>query len=138
MIEAVMIWNEPNNKSHWDFEVDPDWRRFAEMAIGAADAVREVNSDVVRVLGGPWYVRGQRTNPVSPRLLAEVLRAGVVHCHQRHVLSSSLAAALCRVSGRKVFVSDLGGGGWDVSAWATALNVNRRGIAGISPVAPRA
>jgi glycosyltransferase involved in cell wall biosynthesis len=73
----------------------------------------------VRVLGGPWYVRGQRTNPVSPKLLAEVLRAGVVHCHQQHVLSSSLAAALCRVSGRKVFVSDLGGGGWDVSAYVS-------------------
>ena len=23
MIEAVMLWNEPNNKSHWDFELDP-------------------------------------------------------------------------------------------------------------------
>ncbi len=29
MIEAVMLWNEPNNKSHWDFEIDPDWARFA-------------------------------------------------------------------------------------------------------------
>src|ERR1051325_5030603 len=73
----------------------------------------------VRVLGGSWYVRGQRTNPVSPRLLAEVLRAGVVHCHQQHVLASSIAAALCRATGRKVFVSDLGGGGWDVSAYVS-------------------
>ena len=24
MIEAAMIWNEPNNKSHWDPEIDPD------------------------------------------------------------------------------------------------------------------
>ena len=22
MIEAAMIWNEPNNLSHWDFEID--------------------------------------------------------------------------------------------------------------------
>ena len=29
MIEAAMIWNEPNNKSHWDSEIDPDWSRFA-------------------------------------------------------------------------------------------------------------
>ncbi|PYL22790.1 MAG: beta-xylosidase, partial [Verrucomicrobia bacterium] len=36
MIEAVMIWNEPNNKSHWDFEIDPEWRIFADMAIAAA------------------------------------------------------------------------------------------------------
>ena len=32
MIEAAMIWNEPNNKSHWDPELDPDWSLFAEMA----------------------------------------------------------------------------------------------------------
>ena len=23
VIEAVMLWNEPNNLSHWDFEIDP-------------------------------------------------------------------------------------------------------------------
>lgn len=23
MIEAAKIWNEPNNKSHWDLELDP-------------------------------------------------------------------------------------------------------------------
>ena len=40
MIEAVMLWNEPNNKSHWDFEIDPDWSAFAEMASLAAEAVR--------------------------------------------------------------------------------------------------
>ena len=28
MIEAVMFWNEPNNKSHWDFEIDPEWNKF--------------------------------------------------------------------------------------------------------------
>ena len=40
MIEAAMIWNEPNNKSHWDPELDPDWSRFAEMAIAAGQAIR--------------------------------------------------------------------------------------------------
>jgi hypothetical protein len=29
MIEAVKFWNEPNNKSHWDLELDPGWSRFA-------------------------------------------------------------------------------------------------------------
>ena len=37
MIEAAMIWNEPNNKSHWDPEIDPDWSKFAEMGILAHD-----------------------------------------------------------------------------------------------------
>jgi beta-xylosidase len=52
VIEAVMLWNEPNNKSHWDFEVDQDWRAFAEMTKLAAEAVRAENSRVRRVLGG--------------------------------------------------------------------------------------
>jgi glycosyltransferase involved in cell wall biosynthesis len=89
------------------------------VSFGDEERSEKVGRLDVRVLGGPWFVRGQRTNPVSPRLLAEVLRAGVVHCHQQHVLSSSLAAALCRATGRRVFVSDLGGGGWDVSAYVS-------------------
>ena len=31
MIEAVKFWNEPNNKSHWAFEIDPEWKRFSDM-----------------------------------------------------------------------------------------------------------
>jgi glycosyltransferase involved in cell wall biosynthesis len=100
-------------------------RHMAEVAptalltFGEEERRETLGSLKVRVLGGSWYVRGQRTNPVSRKLLAEVLKADVVHCHQQHVLSSSLAAALCRVSGRRVFVSDLGGGGWDVSAYVS-------------------
>ncbi len=71
----------------------------------------------VRVLGGARYVRGQRTNPLAPGLFGELLRADVVHCHQRHVLASSLAALVCRLTGRRVFATDLGGGGWDISAY---------------------
>ena len=73
----------------------------------------------VRVLGGGWAVRGQRTNPISRRIVPEILRADVVHCHQQHVLMSSTAAAVCRVSRRKVFATDLGGGGWDISAYVS-------------------
>ena len=39
MIEAAMIWNEPNNKSHWDPELDPDWSRFARMGRIAGEAI---------------------------------------------------------------------------------------------------
>lgn len=71
----------------------------------------------IHVLGDPWYVRGQRTNPVSLTLVSELRKAEVVHCHQQHVLASSLVALLGKLSGRRVFVSDLGGGGWDVSGY---------------------
>jgi beta-xylosidase len=52
VIEAVKFWNEPNNKSHWDFEIDADWRMFARMAMLAGDAVRGENATLTRVLGG--------------------------------------------------------------------------------------
>ncbi len=62
MIEAVKIWNEPNNKSHWDPLLDPEWDRFAAMTRLAGAAIRAENPDLPRVLGGlspidPAFVR---------------------------------------------------------------------------------
>lgn len=73
----------------------------------------------VRIIGPCRYVRGQRTNPFSWRLFRELRSARIVHCHQQHVMASSAAAAWCRLTGRRVFVSDLGGGGWDISAYVS-------------------
>jgi beta-xylosidase len=70
MIEAVMIWNEPNNKSHWDFEIDPEWQTFAEMAIAAADAIAEVNPKLLRVFGG--------ISPIDPLFVRRMADAGVL------------------------------------------------------------
>jgi beta-xylosidase len=52
MVEAVMLWNEPNNLSHWDFKLDPDWKIFAEMVIAASRAIRQENPELPIVLGG--------------------------------------------------------------------------------------
>ncbi|HZQ23504.1 MAG TPA: beta-xylosidase [Terriglobales bacterium] len=52
MVEAIMLWNEPNNLSHWDFHQDPEWTVFAEMTILAAQAVRRINPQLKIVLGG--------------------------------------------------------------------------------------
>ncbi len=52
MIEAVKFWNEPNNLSHWDFEMDPDWSDFATMTGLAAETVRSLCPDLCLVLGG--------------------------------------------------------------------------------------
>ncbi|MBR0654180.1 beta-xylosidase [Plastoroseomonas arctica] len=62
MIEAAMIWNEPNNKSHWDPLLDPDWSRFARMARLAGEAIHAENGSLTRVLGGmspidPGFIR---------------------------------------------------------------------------------
>jgi beta-xylosidase len=52
VIEAVMLWNEPNNLSHWDFHLDQGWSRFAELARLAGEAVRIERPGLTRVLGG--------------------------------------------------------------------------------------
>ena len=87
------------------------------VTFGARDRSERRGNLAVRVIGHPWKVRGQTHNPFSLSVLGELRKANVVHCHQQHLLTSSFAAAFCRLTGRKVFVSDLGGGGFDVSAY---------------------
>src|SRR5690348_6139904 len=70
MVEAVMLWNEPNNLSHWDFHADPQWQRFAEMAIMAAQAIRRVNPDLKIVLGG--------ISPIDPHFIQLLGSHGVL------------------------------------------------------------
>ena len=52
MLEAAMIWNEPNNKSHWDFENDPGWAVFGQMCKLAGEAIAAEAPGLPRVLGG--------------------------------------------------------------------------------------
>jgi beta-xylosidase len=70
MIEAVMLWNEPNNLSHWDFELDPEWTIFSDMVRAASDAIRAENSSVLRVLGG--------ISPIDPLFIERMNRQGVL------------------------------------------------------------
>lgn len=68
-----------------------------------------------RILPRTRYVRGSRFNPISPDVAAEILQADVVHCHQQHILASSLSALLGRLAGKTIAVTDHGGGGLDFS-----------------------
>ncbi len=70
MIEAAMIWNEPNNKSHWDPALDPDWMLFADMATRAAQAIRAANPRLPRVLGG--------VSPIDPAFMMNMKTRGVL------------------------------------------------------------
>lgn len=67
-----MFWNEPNNKSHWDFEIDPDWKIFSRMARVAAKAVAAENPHVLRVLGG--------ISPIDGDFIANVKAQGTLDC----------------------------------------------------------
>lgn len=70
MIEAVMLWNEPNNLSHWDFEIDRDWSGYAEMVRLAGQAVRAENPRVKRVLGG--------ISPIDPAFITRMREFGAL------------------------------------------------------------
>jgi beta-xylosidase len=70
MIDSVMFWNEPNNKSHWAFEIDPEWKAFAHMATLAADAVAAENPALPRVLGG--------ISPIDAAFIQRMERFGVL------------------------------------------------------------
>jgi beta-xylosidase len=70
MVEAVMFWNEPNNKSHWDFEIDPEWHQFSEMIKLAADRVSQINPALTKVLGG--------ISPIDPKFIQLLQRQGVL------------------------------------------------------------
>jgi beta-xylosidase len=52
-VEAVKLWNEPNNKSHWNFdEVDNDWVMYADLVKTASTAIAAERPGLTRVLGG--------------------------------------------------------------------------------------
>lgn len=70
MIEAVMFWNEPNNRSHWAFEIDPQWATFAAMVRRAAAAVEAENPQLIRVLGG--------MSPIDPNFVRLMIGHGVL------------------------------------------------------------
>ncbi|MBE0534592.1 MAG: beta-xylosidase [Phycisphaerae bacterium] len=52
MITGFMLWNEPNNLSHWDFLMDPEWKEFSEMTRIAAARIKSLRPDMPLILGG--------------------------------------------------------------------------------------
>lgn len=65
-----MFWNEPNNKSHWDFNIDKDWTIYANMTKLAAEAVRAEKPELRRVLGG--------ISPIDPNFIVNMKEKGVL------------------------------------------------------------
>jgi beta-xylosidase len=87
MIEAAMLWNEPNNQSHWDFiSVDPDWQLFSRMTI-AASYYRHFHMGLVREDG---------TNKPAYEAFAAVARGGGI-CQWFHFEDARLDDAVVRL-----------------------------------------
>ncbi|MDB4946107.1 MAG: Beta-xylosidase [Labilithrix sp.] len=69
-VEAVMLWNEPNNLSHWDFQMDEGWKIFGTMVKAAGREVARERPGLTRVLGG--------MSPIDPSFLRTLERHGVL------------------------------------------------------------
>jgi len=70
MVDSVMLWNEPNNLSHWDFKIDSDWKQFADMAKRACRVIRDINPELPIVLGG--------ISPIDPKFISLMGSHGVL------------------------------------------------------------
>ena len=70
MVEAAMLWNEPNNLSHWDFELDSDWSHFAKLVKLASAAIRAERRGLYQVLGG--------ISPIDPGFMTLMKGHGVL------------------------------------------------------------
>jgi beta-xylosidase len=80
MLDSVMFWNEPNNKSHWSFDThDPEWRTYGEMVRLAGAAVAAENPQLTRVLGGMSPIDAQFTAMMSSYGTLDEVDAVAVH-----------------------------------------------------------
>jgi glycosyltransferase involved in cell wall biosynthesis len=89
----------------------------ALLTFGPREERRTVGRLQIILLETRRYLGGIRQNPLRAAAVPAALRARVVHCHQRFVLMHSLIAAAGKLAGRRVFVTDHGGGGWDLGAY---------------------
>lgn len=69
MLQAIQFWNEPNNLSHWDYTLDPEWSAFSQMVLYASREVRREAPGLTQVLGG--------LSPLDPDFAELMGRTGV-------------------------------------------------------------
>ncbi|MDG5815361.1 glycosyl hydrolase [Chitinispirillales bacterium ANBcel5] len=79
MIEAIKLWNEPNNLSHWDFTLDPDWKLFSAMTSLAAKAIKRTHPTLPVVLGGISPIDTNYLTLLSSYGLFDTLDAVAIH-----------------------------------------------------------
>jgi beta-xylosidase len=70
VVEAVMLWNEPNNLSHWDFELDPGWRTFGSLVKAASAGIAAERPGLTRVMGG--------MSPIDPSFVNTLRQCGAL------------------------------------------------------------
>ena len=78
-VEAVMLWNEPNNLSHWDFHMDEGWKIFGAMTKLAGKEIAREKPGLTRVLGGMSPIDPAFLKNLEGKGVLETVDAGAVH-----------------------------------------------------------
>jgi beta-xylosidase len=114
VIEAIKFWNEPNNLSHWDYTIDPEWREFSHMVGMAAEAARGLRPDLTLVLGGlspidPGFVKRLDENGLLRHL--DVVAVHGFPLDWNHWQINEWPAKIAEIeaaSGKPVWVTEVG------------------------------
>ena len=92
------------------------------VSFGARPGTRRVNGFDIEVHRTWRLLRGRMYDAIGPGFLPALSWANVVHCHQARSGLTALAALLARPLGKRVFVTDHGGGGVN---WVRRLRIGR-------------
>ncbi len=140
-VEAAMIWNEPNNKSHWDPLVDPDWSKFGEMVRLSGRAIKAVDPHLPRVLGGMSPIDPSFINRLKGCGALDEIDVAAVHgfpldwnLWSIHDWPAKLDEIRAVIDGRPLWVSEVGVssfGAEEVAAWG--VEATARHLIGRAP-----
>jgi beta-xylosidase len=128
VIEAVMLWNEPNNLSHWNRDLDPEWDRFATMLRLAGDRIAGAAPGLTRVLGGispidPWFMRRLFERGVGDAVDVVAVHGFPLDWNRWHVdeWPARVEAIQAAAGGKPVWATEVGASSFvaeSLQAWA--------------------
>ena len=81
------------------------------VAFGGPPTVAESSGFPIEVARTWRHLRGRASDAIGPGFIRALLWADVIHCHQARTGLTALATMLARPLGKRVFVTDHGGGG---------------------------
>ena len=81
------------------------------VAFGGPPTTADAAGFPIEVVRTWQRLRGRETDAIGPGFIPALLWADVIHCHQARTGLTALATLLARPLGKRVFVTDHGGGG---------------------------
>jgi len=95
------------------------------VTVGPARKMERLGS--LRLETHPWLalVRGLRQNPLSFGFVRSLVGADIIHCLSYSTLLTDLSVLFARLTGKKVFITDVGGGGnFTLARWVDVAGLS--------------